>query len=100
MNNPDYNPNNQQQNAVSSGEMFVGLNVLSKIGVIFIIIGVIAFSATSGDYLNSAVRIALVISVGAIMLAAGELFYRKKSVVFANALIYGGIAELFFSVVF
>ena len=75
--------------------MLVGLNLLSKIGVIFILIGVIAFSATSGEYLNSAVRIALVISVGVIMLVSGELFYRKKSVVFANALIYGGTAELF-----
>lgn len=78
--------------------MFVGLNLLSKIGVIFIIIGVIAFSATSGDYLNNIMRMALVVAVGAIMLAAGEIFYRKKSVVFANALIYGGTAELFICV--
>lgn len=77
--------------------MFVGLNLLSKIGVIFIIIGVIAFSATSGYYLSGGVRMALVIFVGIIMLIAGESFYRKGSVVFANALIYGGIAELFIS---
>lgn len=92
------NQKNKRSNSVSNSEMFIGLNLLSKIGVIFIIIGVIAFSATSGDYLNNIVRMALVVAVGAIMLIAGEIFYRKKSVVFANALIYGGIAELFISV--
>lgn len=89
--------NDRQQNSVSSGEMFVGLNLLSKIGVIFIIIGVIAFSATSGYYLSGGVRMTLVIFVGIIMLIAGEIFYRKGSVIFANALIYGGIAELYIS---
>ncbi|MCH5204477.1 MAG: DUF2339 domain-containing protein [Oscillospiraceae bacterium] len=98
MNNPDYNRNNQPQSSVSKGEMFVGLNLLSKIGVIFIIIGVIAFSAASAGYLHDFVRMALVIAVGAIMLVSGEIFYRKKSVIFANALIYGGVAELFISV--
>lgn len=78
--------------------MFVGLNLLSKIGVIFIIIGVIAFSAASAGYLHDIVRMALVVLVGAIMLASGEFFYRKGSVVFANALIYGGVVELFISV--
>ena len=77
--------------------MFVGLNLLSKIGVIFIIIGVIAFSATSGYYLSGGVRMTLVIFVGIIMLIAGEIFYRKGSVIFANALIYGGVAELYIS---
>ena len=90
--------NNKDQNTVSSGEMFVGLNLLSKIGVIFIIIGVIAFSAASADYIEREIRMALVYAVGAIMLIAGEIFYRKKSVVFANALILGGTAELFISV--
>lgn len=98
MNNPDYNQNDRQQSAVSKGEMFVGLNLLSKIGVIFIIIGVIAFSAASAGYLHDFVRMALVIAVGAIMLISGEIFYRKKSVVFANALIYGGVIELSISV--
>lgn len=98
MNNPNNNlQDNQRQNTVSNGEIFVGLNILSKIGVIFILIGVIAFSATSGEYLNNFVRIALVFSIGVIMLVSGELFYRKRSVVFANALIYGGTAELFIS---
>ncbi len=84
-----------KKGAVSGGEMFVGINLLSKIGVIFIIIGVIAFSAASEGFIHTGIRMALVIVLGFIMLAAGELFYRKGSVVFSNALIFGGVAELF-----
>lgn len=75
--------------------MFVAVNLLSKIGAVFLIASVIAFSAASGGYIPDAVRMVLVVLVGVIMFAAGEIFYRKKSRVFANALIYGGIAELF-----
>ena len=81
--------------AVSKGEMFVATNLLSKIGVVFLIASVIAFSAVSEGYLDAWVRMALVISVGAVMLIVGSLFFKKGSVIFANALIYGGVAELF-----
>lgn len=85
----------QKKGAVSGGEMFVGINLLSKIGVVFIIIGVIAFSAASEGFIHTGIRMTMVVLLGFIMLAAGELFYRKGSVVFANALIFGGVAELF-----
>ncbi|MBD5130346.1 MAG: DUF2339 domain-containing protein [Ruminococcaceae bacterium] len=85
----------QSKGAVTGGEMFVGINLLSKIGVVFIIIGIIAFSAASEGFLHVGVRLALVIALGLLMLGAGELFYRKGSPVFANALIFGGVAELF-----
>lgn len=85
----------QKRTAVSGGEMFVGINLLSKIGVVFIIIGVIAFSAASEGFIHTGIRMALVVLLGFIMLAAGELFFRKGSHVFANALIFGGVAELF-----
>ncbi|MDE7399404.1 MAG: DUF2339 domain-containing protein [Oscillospiraceae bacterium] len=95
MNYPN-NPNNQ--NNVSGKELFVGLNVLSKIGVIFLILGVIAFSAASKGYIPEWVRLTLVFAVGVIMLVVGELFYRKgSSKIFSLALIYGGMAELFIS---
>ncbi len=104
MNDPNNNLNGQQnyrqsppqsKGAVTGGEMFVGINLLSKIGVVFIIIGIIAFSAASEGFLHVGVRLALVIALGLVMLGAGELFYRKGSPVFANALIFGGVAELF-----
>lgn len=88
-------PSPPPKGAVTGGEMFVGINLLSKIGVIFIIIGIIAFSAASEGFLPVGVRLALVIAIGVIMIGAGELFYRKGSPVFASALIFGGVAELF-----
>lgn len=94
---PQYTAPPPQNNApnVSKGELFVGMNLLSKIGVIFIIIGVIAFSAASEGYLPDWVRMGMVLAIGIIMVVCGEFFRRTRSVVFANALTYGGIAELF-----
>lgn len=101
MNNLNNYPQFSQQKSpdnVSGKELFVGLNVLSKIGVIFLILGVIAFSAASRGYIPEWVRLMLVFAVGVIMLVVGELFYRKgRSKVFSLALIYGGVAELFVS---
>lgn len=101
MNNSNNYPQFSQQKSpdnVSGKELFVGLNVLSKIGVVFLILGVIAFSAASKGYILEWVRLALVFAVGVIMLVVGELFYRKgRSKVFSLALIYGGVAELFVS---
>lgn len=93
MNDPNYNRNNN--NDFSGGEMFVAVNLLSKIGVVFLIASVIAFTAASGGYIPDVLRMVLVVLAGVIMFIAGEIFYRKKSRVFANALIYGGIVELF-----
>ena len=98
MNYPNYPNNPNNQNNVSGRELFVGLNVLSKVGVIFLILGVIAFSAASKGYIPEWVRLALVFAVGVIMLVVGELFYRKgSSKIFSLALIYGGMSELFIS---
>ena len=75
--------------------MFVATNLLSKIGVIFLIVSVIAFSAASEGRLPDGVRLALVLAVGVIMLVVGGVFFKKGSVIFSNALMYGGVAELF-----
>ncbi len=91
-NNPSPAP---QNNSPSGGEMYVGLNILSKIGVIFIIIGVIAFSAVSDGYIPAWGRLAMILALGAVMTLLGELFRRGGSVVFAGSLTFGGIAELF-----
>lgn len=93
---PQIQQNSQNsQSGVSKGELFVGMNILSKIGVIFIIIGVIAFSATSEGYLPDWTRMGMVVAIGIIMLVGGEIFRKKGSVVFANALTFGGIIETF-----
>lgn len=91
--------NFQRQNGTpSGGEMFVGLNILSKIGVVFIIIGVIAFSAVSYESIPGLGRFFMITALGAAMLVLGELFRSKGSAVFGNTLIFGGLAELFVSV--
>ncbi len=81
-----------QKIAPSSGELFVGLNILSKIGVIFIIAGFLAFTAAATD-MPGILRAGMLFALGAIMAGAGELFYRKGSVVFARTLTLGAIAE-------
>lgn len=98
MNNRDMrerSPHNHQAQPVrqspAGGELFVGLNILSKIGVVFIILGVIAFAAVSEGYISPTVRMVMIFSVSAVMAGAGELFYRTHSVIFARALTLGAI---------
>ncbi len=88
------NPNDSKQTSLSGGEKFVAINLLSKIGAVFVIASVIAFSAASEGHIPDIIRLVLVLAVGLIMLGAGELFWRKGSKVFANAMIYGGAIEL------
>ncbi len=83
---------------VSKRESFIGINLLSKIGVIFIIIGVIAFSAVSEDFLAPGIRTAIIFALGLVMTGLGEVFYRTSSVIFARALTIGGIGELAVSI--
>lgn len=86
--------NNRQPSVLSGGEKFVAINLLSKIGTVFVIASVIAFSAASEGRIPDIVRLILILAVGLIMLAAGELFRRKGSEIFANTMVYGGVAEL------
>ncbi len=81
-----------KKNAPSSGELFVGLNILSKIGVIFIIAGFIAFTAVACD-MPGILRAGMLFALGSVMAGAGELFYRKGSAVFARTLTLGAIVE-------
>ena len=88
----DYDKNKRGE--LSSGEVFVAVNLLSKIGIVFVILSVIAFSAASEGHIPNPVRLALVLFVGALMLGAGELFWRKGSRVFSVSMIFGGVVEL------
>ncbi len=84
----------QIQPGVSKSELFVGMNILSKIGVIFIIIGVIALAVVTEEVLPDWARMGMVLLLGVIMFVGGEIFHKKGSVVFANALLYGAVLEL------
>ncbi len=91
-------PVQPQSPVQQGGEFFVGINLLSKIGVVFIIIGVIAFSWVSAPYLDPLPRTLIIFALGLLMTALGEIFYRLRSKIFARALTLGGIAELFISI--
>jgi uncharacterized membrane protein len=79
-------------------EMKIGLNIANKIGILLILFGVAAaFRYTYGwfsDYMKGIVFFIL----GVLMLAGGELFYRKEKDVFSTGLIGGGIAVLYSSI--
>lgn len=79
----------------SSGEFVIGINVISKIGVIFIIIGIIAFSVVAAPVLNGIAISLIIYSAGIVLGAAGEFFYRRGNKVFSRALTLGCIAEAF-----
>lgn len=91
-------PQEPHRQSPSGGELFVGLNILSKIGVVFIILGVIAFAAVSEGYLPPIARTIMIFAVGAVMAGAGEVFYRMHSAIFARALTLGAIIDIAVSV--
>lgn len=79
----------------TSGEFVVGINVISKIGVVFIIIGIIAFSIVAAPILNGIALSLIIYAAGIVLGAAGEFFYRRGNKIFSRALTLGCIAELF-----
>ncbi len=92
---PQPTPQPAPKHSPTSGEMFVGLNVLSKVGVVFIIIGFIALAAVSEDYLPAFVRMLMIYALGGVMAVLGEVFFRKKSKIFARALTLGALFDWF-----
>lgn len=97
LNNHENSAQSPPKAVMTSGELFVGANLIGKIGALFVIAGVIAFSAASKGYIPDGIRLVMVFAVGVIMLVTGELTYRNGSKSFSSALIFGGIAELFIS---
>lgn len=97
LNNHENSSQSPPKAVMTSGELFVGANLIGKIGALFVIAGVIAFSAASKGYIPDGVRLVMVFAVGVIMLVTGELTYRKGSKTFSSALVFGGVAELFIS---
>ncbi len=76
-------------------EMKIGLNVLNKVGIILILIGIGFFVYYNRHNINSYIKSIAVFSLGIISLIAGEIFYRRKKDVFSTGIISGGIAILY-----
>ncbi len=74
-------------------EAFIGQNLINKIGILLIIIGVIA--ASQFNYFGDLIRGIIMFSCGGVMLVIGELMNRKKANVFSIGMSSGGIAILY-----
>lgn len=75
-------------------ESLIGLNIINKLGILFLIIGVITGMQILYFNLTDEWKSVCAFSVGIILLIIGELLNKKKSNVFAQGISSGGIAIL------
>lgn len=80
-------------------EMKIGLNLLSKLGILMLLLAVgAAFRYTYLHWFNEGMKSAAFFLLGVLMMAGGEWLFRKKRQVFALSLLGGGISVLYGSV--
>jgi Predicted membrane protein (DUF2339). len=79
-------------------ESFVGLNIINKLGIFLVIIGVIAASQFAYYRLTDTLKGIMMFSLGSLMLAAGEFLNRKKPNVFSLGITAGGVAVLYVAI--
>lgn len=80
-------------------EMKIGLNLLSKLGILMLLLAVgAAFRYTYLHWFNEGMKSAAFFLLGILMMAGGEWLFRKKRQVFALSLLGGGISVLYGSV--
>lgn len=88
----------EQINAISKKnniEAFVGQNLINKIGIFLIIIGVIAASQYTYTRLTDMLKGISMFALGGIMLVIGEILNKKKPNVFSLGVTSGGVAILY-----
>ncbi len=76
-------------------ESFIGLNLLSKAGILLFLVGVIALGRFAYVRLPDLFKGGLIFALGIILIGIGELFHKKEKSVFSTALISGGVAVLY-----
>ena len=76
-------------------EAFIGKNLINKLGVLLIIIGVIAASQFTFLKLTDELKGICIFLLGGLMLVAGEFLNRKKANVFSLGITAGGVAVLY-----
>lgn len=76
-------------------ESFIGLNVLGKAGILLFIIGIIMLGRFAYVHMSDAFKGGLIYLLGIVLVAVGELFYKKEKTVFSTTLISGGVATLY-----
>lgn len=78
-------------------ESFIGLNVLGKAGILLFIIGIIMLGRFAYVHMSDAFKGGLIYLLGIVLVAVGELFYKKEKTVFSTTLISGGVAKCAYS---
>ena len=78
-------------------EAFVGGNLINKLGIVFVILGIVAVAQFTFLRLPDTFKGFLMFAVSGLLLFAGELFNRKKPSVFSLGVTSGGIAGLYAS---
>ena len=76
-------------------ESLVGLNLLNKLGLLLVVIGVIAASRYTYTFLPDILKGIMMFVLGGAMLVGGELLNRKKANVFSLGVTAGGVAVLY-----
>lgn len=77
-------------------ERLVGLNLINKLGILMILIGVIVLSKYSIDLISNVMKGIIIFFVGGSMLITGELLSKKKkSTIFSIGMISGGIGVIY-----
>ncbi|MDF2985081.1 MAG: Protein of unknown function transrane [Eubacterium sp.] len=76
-------------------EAFIGLNIINKLGVLLLIIGVITAAQFAYFRLPDLLKCIFIFVLGILMVLAGELLNKRKPNVFSLGITSGGIAILY-----
>lgn len=76
-------------------ESFVGLNLLSKLGILLLLVGIVMLGRFAYTHMSDVLKGVLIYLLGGVLIGAGELFHKKEKTVFSNALISGGVSVLY-----
>lgn len=93
---------NEMESALKKNniESLIGLNIINKLGILLLLIGIIAGMQFSYLWLPDTFKVIFAFSAGVILLIIGEILNRKKPNVFSLGLTSGGVAVLFAAVAF
>lgn len=80
-------------------ESFIGLNIINKLGILLIIIGVVVASQYMHSLISDYLKGIMLFGFGGAMLVIGELLNRKNPNTFSLGITAGGVAILYVALV-
>lgn len=76
-------------------ESFIGLNILSKAGIVLFLIGIIALGRFAYTRVPDTLKGSIIFGLGILLILVGGIFHKKEKTVFSVALISGGVSVLY-----